>query len=145
MGKFLDYFLVLIISIITTVLLKKFEIISFDNSKEIIKQFPVIGTCSFGFLLTMFTVIIQGDNSALRQMRERRKPFLRFISFNRYAVTLAFFSTLYSFIIGNFEAVNNFEYRDALCLIFYILFIWFIGQTFYFLCVFYTLAKGAKQ
>lgn len=144
MGKFLDYFLVLVISIIITVLLKKFEIINFDNSKELIKQFPVLGTCSFGFLLTMFTVIIQGNNSAIRQMRDRKKPYERFVNFNKYVVILAFSVTVYSFIIGNFKFAEQFPYKEWMCFVFYILFIWFIVQTLYFLCVFYTLAKGSK-
>lgn len=144
MGKFIDYYMSLIISIAVSVMLNRWGIINFDNSKELFQQFPVLGTCSFGFLLTMFTVIIQGNNIAIRQMRERRRPYERFVNFNKYVVILAFFVTVYSFIIGNFKFNEQFPYKDELCLTFYILFLWFIGQTLYFLWVFYTLAKGAK-
>lgn len=144
MGKFLDYYMSLIISIAVSVMLNRCGIINFDNSKNLFQQFPVLGTCSFGFLLTMFTVIIQGNNSAIRQMRDRKRPYERFVNFNKYVVILAFMVTVYSFIIGNFKSIEQFPYKEWMCFAFYILFIWFIIQTLYFLCVFYTLAKGSK-
>ena len=144
MGKFLDYYIALILSIAVSVMLNRWNIIDFDNSKDLFQQFPVLGTCSFGFLLTMFTVIIQGNNSAIRLMRERKRPYERFVNFNKYVVILAFLVTVYSFIIGNFKFNTQFPYKEELCLIFYILFLWFIGQTLYFLWVFYILAKGSK-
>lgn len=144
MGKFLDYYLSLIFSIAVSVLLFNRDMINFDNSTDLFQQFPVLGTCSFGFLLTMFTVIIQGNNSAIRQMRDRKKPYERFVNFNKYVVILAFLVTVYAFVIGNFKFAEQFPYKEWMCLVFYILFIWFIVQTLYFLCVFYTLVKGSK-
>jgi len=144
MGKILDYYLSFILSIMVSVLLSHWDIVNFDNSTDLFQQFPVLGTCSFGFLLTMFTVIIQGNNSAIRQMRDRKKPYERFVNFNKYVVILAFSVTVYSFFIGNFKFAEWFPYKEWMCLVFYILFIWFIVQTLYFLCVFYTLAKGSK-
>lgn len=144
MGKILDYYLSLILSIAVSVLLFHWDMFNYDNSAALFQQFPVLGTCSFGFLLTMFTVIIQGNNSAIRQMRDRKKPYERFVNFNKYVVILAFLTTVYSFIIGNFKFAEQFPYKEWMCLVFYILFIWFIVQTLYFLCVFYTLVKGSK-
>lgn len=144
MGKILDYYLPLIISIVVSATLSHWGIVNFKNSEDLFQQFPVLGTCSFGFLLTMFTVIIQGNNSAIRQMRDRKKPFNRFVNFNMYVVILAFIVTVYSFIIGNFKFSEQFPYKEWICLVFYILLIWFIIQTLYFLCVFYTLTKGSK-
>lgn len=145
MGKLKDYFLTPFVSIVIAIILNKLHLISFENSKELIKQFPVIGTCSFGFLLTMFTVLIQGTNPALKKMRDRKKPFLRFVSFNKYAVVLSFAVTLYSFFIGNYYFGNHPILLKYLCLIFYVLFLWFIGQTFYFLIVFYILTKSLNN
>lgn len=144
MGKIRDYYLSLILSIAVSVLLFHWDIVNFDNSTNLFQQFPVLGTCSFGFLLTMFTVIIQRNNSAIRQMRDRKKPYERFVNFNKYVVILAFLVTVYSFIIGNIKFAEQFPYKEWMCLVFYILFIWFIVQTLYFLCVFYTLVKGLK-
>lgn len=144
MEKLLDYYLPLILSIVVSVMLSHWGIVNFENSKNLFQQFPVLGTCSFGFLLTMFTVIIQGNNSAIQQMRNRKRPYERFVNFNMYVVILAFIVTVYSFIIGNFQFDKQFPYKEGLCLVFYILLIWFIVQTLYFLCVFYTLTKGSK-
>ncbi len=143
MGKLFDYLATPILSLILVLALYKFDLVCWENSCELIKAFPTIGTCSFGFLLTMFTVIIQGDNSAIQRMRVRKKPFIKFVSFNKYVVILSFCSTLYAYTIGNFSFPKSFTGIDYLVDIFYLLLIWFILQTIYFLIVFYILVKGS--
>lgn len=143
MGKLFDYFLIPILSLVIVFFLYKFNLVNWVNSSELIKAFPTIGTCSFGFLLTMFTVIIQGNNSAIQQMRVRNKPFVRFVGFNKYVVILSFCFTLYAYIIGNFSFPKSFTGIDYLVDIFYFMLIWFILQTIYFLIVFYILVKGS--
>lgn len=142
MGKILDNYLPLLIAFISVCLLWKYNLVDYNNSKELIKQFPVIGTCAFGFLLTMFSLIIQGNNVAIDRMRKRIKPFQRFVCFNKRVVILSFIATLYSYFIGYFSfdiACNNIEW---LVLFFYWIIIWFIIDVFYFLIIFYMLVQG---
>lgn len=145
MGKLFDYFFTPILSLIMVFPLYKFDLVCWGNSSDLIKAFPTIGTCSFGFLLTMFTVIIQGNNSAIQQMRVRKKPFLRFVGFNKYVVILSFCSTLYAYVLGNFSFPKSFTGIDYLVDVFYFILIWFILQTIYFLIVFYILVKGSNN
>ncbi len=53
----------------------KYGLIYPKDSIELIKQFSTIGTCSFGFLLTMFSLIIQSNSDVIKDMRKRHRFF----------------------------------------------------------------------
>jgi hypothetical protein len=122
--------------------------VSYRASVELIKQFTTIGTCTFGFLLTLFSLIIQGDNHAINKMRARHKPFLRFINMNKKIVVLSFLLTIYSYFIGylNLDNVicNEKVVKSLVCLFYGGLFC-FVVETIYFLMIFYLLIQGKKE
>ena len=122
--------------------------VSYEANVELIKQFTTIGTCTFGFLLTLFSLIIQGDNQAINKMRSRHKPFLRFIAFNKKVVVFSFLLTIYSYIIGYVaitDIISNERVIKALVCLFYGGLVCFIVETIYFLMIFYLLIQGKKE
>jgi hypothetical protein len=142
MGKILEQILPFLLAFTVSYFLWKYNIVNYKNSIELIKQFPIIGTCAFGFLLTMFSLIIQGNNAAIDRMRKRVKPFSVFVNFNKRVVIISFIATLYSYFIGYFKfdiSCNNIEF---LVFMFYGLVIWFIIEVFYFLIIFYILVQS---
>lgn len=142
MGKVIDMFVPLIISTVCVYLLHYWQLVNYENSADIIKQFSVIGTCAFGFLLTMFSLIIQGGNEAIDRMRKKGKPFSRFVSFNKKVVLISFITTLYAYFLGYLKFDTTSEYTGFLVELFYWLLIWFIIEVFYFLVIFYMLVQG---
>lgn len=142
MGKVLEKLLPSLLGFIFAFFLWKYNIVNYKNSEDLLKQFPIIGTCAFGFLLTMFSLVIQGNNAAIDRMRKRIKPFSRFVNFNKRVVILSLTVTLYSYFIGYFKfdvSCNNIE---LFILIFYWIMIWFIIEVFYFLIIFYMLVQS---
>lgn len=64
-------------------------------------SFPAIGMCIFGFLLTILSIILQGDGSAIKWLKSRHTIFNRFVNFNKRVVILSFSLSIVSFFIGN--------------------------------------------
>ena len=152
MTQFVEKHLTYIVGLVTFFLLYKYTDISYYENQEFIKQFTTIGTCTFGFLLTLFSLIIQGDNQAINKMRKRHKPFIRFISANKKIVIFSFLLTIYAYIIGYIDITTTInklnEYpidiSKLLTSLFYGGFLCFIIETMYFLCIFYLLIQGKK-
>ena len=143
MGRFIDNYAPIIVSLLFAYLLYYYNIATYCNSVEFIKQFTTIGTCAFGFLLTMFSLIIQGNNNTVNRMKKRGKPFARFIDFNRKVVILSIITTLYAYCIGYLKLQSlNVDYLNISTAIFYFLLIWFVIELFYFLIIFYLLVEG---
>ncbi len=140
MGRLKETLIITLIGLSISVLLFVFDLISYQSSINIIKEFPVIGTCSFGFLLTMFSLIVQGNNETTSVMRSNKRLFSRFIALNRDVVMFSLATTIYSYIIGNAKfCCANICYLDFATLLFYFLFITFIVANIYFLVIFYML------
>lgn len=136
------------IGIIIGYLFYNYEIACYCESRELIKQFVTIGTCSFGFLLTMFSLIIQSNSGVVKEMRKRRIPFKRFIQYNRKVVFLSFALTIYSYLIGylNIEEIFvNSAFVNVLVSIFYGILAWFLIDTIYFLIIFYILIQDKND
>lgn len=123
-------------------------LIHHEDSIELIKQFTTIGTCSFGFLLTMFSLMIQSNSDVIKDMRKRQIPYNRFIKYNRNIVFLSFILTIYSYIIGYINILKIFTSHiiiDLLISIFYATFTCFIIYTIYFLVLFYILIQDKND
>ncbi len=142
MGRVADNILPPLIGIVCGILFAKYDIITYANSENLIKEFPTIGTCIFGFILTMFSLIIQGNNEVVARMKKSGKPFVRFVKFSRKVVVLSIVATLYSYFIGCYEFKVSLESLDILAIIFCSVLIWLVIEVFYFLTVFYVLVQG---
>lgn len=142
MGRIVDNILPPFIGILCGILFVKYDIITYAGSENLIKGFSTIGTCMFGFILTMFSLIIQGNNEVVARMKKSGKPFVRFVKFSRKVVVLSLVATLYSYFIGYYEFEVSSELLNVLVIIFYSILIWLIIEVFYFLTVFYVLVQG---
>lgn len=68
--------------------------------KELIQEFPSIGMCAFGFMLTFLGIILQGDSSTIKYMKSRSVLYDKFIAYNKIVVILSLIISIYSYILG---------------------------------------------
>ena len=127
---------------------------SFSNWKPFIVEFPSIGMCAFGFLLTFLGIILQGNSQTITWMMSRVKLYNRFIAFNKRIVIISFVLSLYSYLIGyaNLQTITDLMVphlvhiaKSILLGIFCGLLIWFIIDTFQFTRLFYVLIRKTEQ
>jgi hypothetical protein len=123
--------------------------------KDFIKEFPSIGMCVFGFLITFLSIILQGDTDTIKWMKGSKILFKRFITFNKRIVIISILLSVYSYILGfaNFGWIIT-KLKISECYITFIqqLFIsifcglltWLIIDILYFIRIFYLLIKDTK-
>jgi hypothetical protein len=125
---------------------------SYANWKGFINEFPTIGMCAFGFLLTFLSIILQGNSETIIWMKSNDVLFKRFIDFNKRVVSLSILLVLYSYLISffNFQLVFDFLSLPAKIIeslkyfsiaIFFGGIIWFVYDIFFFMKIFYLLIK----
>lgn len=73
------------------------------SCKELIQEFPSIGMCAFGFMLTFLGIILQGDSTTIKYIKSRDVLYKRFISYNKIVVILSLIISIYSYFIGYAE------------------------------------------
>lgn len=126
---------------------------SFTIWKAIIIEFPSIGMCAFGFLLTLLGIILQGDSETIKWMKGRTVLYNGFIDFNKRIVYISFILSIYSYLIGYFDITD-----PAICSIpeliriitgfeigiFGGLMVWFIIDVIQFIRLFYTLIRDKQ-
>jgi len=123
-----------------------------SNWTDFIKEFPTIGMCAFGFLLTFLSIILQGGSDAILWMKSRKILFKRFISYNKRIVIISFYLSICSYIFGflNFELLKNmFDLTDCSFILMHQFLIslfggfttWFVIDTICFINIFYLLIK----
>lgn len=127
----------------------KHKIVDYSDCSELIRQFTTIGTCAFGFLLTLFGLIIQSNSEVIAEIRKRGIPYRRFIFYNRRVVFISLLLTIYSYIIGylnwdNLLPSNN-MIISVITSIFWGGFVWFVIEIIYFLIVFYILIQDKQE
>ena len=127
----------------------KYKIVDYSDCSEFIKQFTTIGTCAFGFLLTLFGLIIQSNSEVIAEIRKRGIPYRRFIFYNRRVVFISFLLTIYSYIIGYLKwddlLPSNNTIIYVVTSIFLGGFVWFLIEIIYFLIVFYILIQDKQE
>lgn len=121
----------------------------YSTYKELIKEFPTLGMCAFGFLLTFLGIILQGDSETINWFRSRTILYKRFIKSNKNIVVMSLILSLYCYIIGYIDFKFNVELYSE-CIKIYELFtvslfislaIKFIVDFWIFIRVFYLLIK----
>ena len=127
---------------------------NYSNWKPFIVEFPAIGMCAFGFLLTFLGIILQGNSETINWMMSRDELYNRFIAFNKRIVIISFVLSLYSYIIGyvSFQSIKDlFPHqlvqitKDVLLGIFCGLLVWFIIDTLQFTRLFYVLIRKTEK
>jgi hypothetical protein len=124
----------------------------FDNWKDYIKEFPTIGMCAFGFLLTFLGIILQGNSSTIEWLK-KGELFPRLISFNKRIVSLSLFLSIYSYLLAfcKFDLITKSigaESNIIFCIqefsisAFVGLVIFFVYDLIVFINIFYSLIKG---
>ena len=142
--KLIENWLSPIIGVVISYLIYKCDVISYNGSVEFIKQFTTIGTCTFGFLLTLFGLIVQSNSDVITEIRQRKIPYRRFILYNRKVVFISLLLTIYSYIIGylNIDRIISCDIILHIATsIFFGAFVWFMIETIYFLLIFYILIQ----
>ena len=152
MIQFLEKYAAAIIGITFGYFIYRYCGINYESSKEFIKQYTTIGTCLFGFLLTLFSIIIQGKNVVINKIKSNRNTFIRFVRLNKQVVIVTLLLTIYAYIIGyiNIEcfisaSIYKEEILNIITIIFYGGFIWTFLITIYFLIIFYFIIQGKEE
>lgn len=141
MNRFIETYMPPIIAIAIMLMVWRYNIVSFEYCKELIRQFTTIGTCVFGFILTMFSLIIQSNSEAITRMRKRKIPYNRFVAYNRKVVIFSLAFTLYCYLIGYIELpiLEVIDVHQIAVSIFCGALIYYLWEVFYFLIIFYIL------
>lgn len=142
--KLIENWLPPIIGVVISYLIYKCDVITYNVNIEFIKQFTTIGTCTFGFLLTLFGLIVQSNSDVITEIRQRKIPYRRFIFYNRKVVFISLLLTIYSYIIGylNIDRIISCDIILHIATsIFFGAFVWFMIETIYFLLIFYILIQ----
>ena len=127
---------------------------TFSHWKPFIIEFPTIGMCAFGFLLTFLGIILQGNSETIKWMMSRDKLYNRFIDFNKRIVIISFVLSLYSYLIGyaDFQTIKSLLSpqlvqiaKTILIGVFCGLLVWFVIDTFQFTKLFYVLIRKTEK
>ena len=117
--------------------------------KKLIQEFPSIGMCAFGFMLTFLGIILQGDSSTIQHMKSRQILYDKFIAYNRIVVILSLIISIYSYVIG-YMGINStissvipyYSYfKDVFVALFWGLATKLLVDTYIFVKLFYLLLK----
>ena len=117
--------------------------------KELIQEFPSIGMCAFGFMLTFLGIILQGDSSTIKYMKSRQILYDKFIAYNKIVVILSLIISIYSYVIGYMEInitvssiIPYYSYlKDVLIALFWGIATKLLIDTYIFVKLFYLLLK----
>lgn len=147
--KVIEKYVPLLLGVLVSYIFFEHEIVSYSDCKEFIKQFTTIGTCTFGFLLTLFGLIIQSNSDVIKEIRKRKIPYRRFILYNRKVVFISLLLTIYSYIIGYLDWGKLLPNYNIISSIMTSIFLgglsWFLIETIYFLTIFYILIQDKND
>lgn len=147
--KVIEKYVPLLLGVLVGYIFFEHEIVSYSDCKEFIKQFTTIGTCTFGFLLTLFGLIIQSNSDVIKEIRKRKIPYRRFILYNRKVVFISLLLTIYSYVIGYLDWGKLLPNYNIISSIMTSIFLgglsWFLIETIYFLTIFYILIQDKND
>ena len=112
--------------------------------KPFIVEFPAIGMCAFGFLLTFLGIILQGNSDTITWMMSRDVLYNRFIAFNKRIVIISSLIGINAFLLL-LKSSSNFNKSNVLISIFCGLLVWFIIDTIQFTRLFYVLIRKSEK
>ena len=127
---------------------------TFSHWKPFIAEFPTVGMCAFGFLLTFLGIILQGNSETIQWLMSKTNIYNRFILFNKRIVIVSFILSLYSYIIGyvDFQTLKDLLCpqlvqiaKSVLIGVFCGLLVWFTIDTFQFTRLFYVLIRKTEK
>lgn len=142
MGRAIEKITPFLLSIVAMYLYWRYEPM-WLQMKNIIKEFPAIGTFTFGFLLTLFGLIHQGSNTVILSFKNRKGLYKRFVHYNRDTVFMSLILTVYSYVLSNltiWEGGSSVAVHIVVT-IFVGGFIFFSITSVYFLYLFYLLVE----
>lgn len=144
LGYYLESWGFLILLAIGAISSYSLKINDFDVNKSFIHDFVDIGAIAFGFLLTIFGLILQGETTVIKSFMHNKSAFSQYIRLNEVCVIISFLLTIYSYIIGSGILTFNVQFtRKILVSIFHGALLSFVVYSLYFLITFYKLIKGA--
>lgn len=147
--KVIEKYVPLLLGVLVSYIFLEHEIVGYSDCKEFIKQFTTIGTCTFGFLLTLFGLIIQSNSDVIKEIRKRKIPYRRFILYNRKVVFISLLLTIYSYVIGYLDWDKLLPNYSIISSIMTSIFLgglsWFLIETIYFLTIFYILIQDKND
>lgn len=113
----------------------------------LIKEFPSIGMCTFGFLLTLLGIIIQSNTETINHLKKRTTLYNRFINFNKKTVKISFILSVFSYILGYSELLQTCIESNRYIELSFVgcwigLFAWFLWDSIYFIKSFYLLINA---
>ena len=141
LGRFLG-----IVSCLAVYLFAHFE--DYIDCRNFYKDFIPIGIGLFGFLFTILVINIQGTGDTIKEFKNRKVLYERFIKYNKKIVLLAFSITGSVYILSNISLVYYYEIfllqinikRLVLSIILGAM-IWLACDVFMFVRIFYALIK----
>lgn len=128
---------------------------SFYGSMKAISNLPTITTCMFGFLLTLFGIIIQGNGAMIKKMKSTNVVFDRYISFTKRVIWISLFLSVFAFAVGSinlswwniiFEELPTIRIiiEGVILLILLFFSFWLILDLIYFIHLFFLLIRTEK-
>lgn len=128
---------------------------SFCGSMKAISNLPTITTCIFGFLLTLFGIIIQGNGAMIKKMKSTNVVFERYISFTKRIIWISLFLSVFAFAVGSinlswwyiiFEELSSLRIIVEGIILRILMFFsfWLILDLIYFIHLFFLLIRTEK-
>ena len=142
----------ILIGLLTCFLLLRSSI-KYTDCQGIVDNFPEIGIFVFGFLLTILSLIIQGDSETIKWLNTRVNLYNRVVQFNKRVVFLSLIMALSAYAFTNSYTLfcERISINIYICIghIFTAIFIgllsWFIYDSLHFLHFFYLLIIRSKK
>lgn len=124
-----------------------------SNWIPFIKEIPVIAIFAFGFLLTLLSIILQGNSEYIQWIKSRKILFQRFVNYNKRIVIISLILIIYSYFLiffdftwfkelFNLSSSLLYYFQTVLLSGFIILITWFLFDIIRFIRLFYILIKN---